>query len=388
MKFLSLKHILMLREIGKNTILFFLGLFVALAIVEVGLRLYNPFGFTMRGNKIILPVNRIQIIHNKKDGKLDELAVNKKNSIGFRGEEPPADFNAWLTIVTVGGSTTECLALNEEKSWPHLLQKKLKKHFPKLWLNNAGLGGHSTFGHAILIEDFLINIKPKLVLFLVGLNDVGRGDISNSDRNLWGFGFKKFERVLMVAANYSEVASSLLNLYRFYFPAYIKLNDINELDIRTLKHKEISVAEEEAIIEKHRQNYLQYYRLRLERAINLARENQIDPVLMTQPALYGNVVDDITGVHLDNIDVYGATNGKTGWRELELYNEVTRQMGKDKDVLVIDLAMELSKSSLYYYDLVHYSNEGCERVAEIIFSHFLPYLAKKYPNHYQAIDRH
>ncbi len=325
MKFPILKHIPRLREIGKNTILFLLGLFVALAIVEVSLRFYNPFGFTMRGNKIVLPVNRTQIIHNKKDGKLDELVVNKKNSIGFRGEEPPADFNAWLTIITVGGSTTECLALNEEKSWPHLLQQKLKNHFDKLWLNNAGLGGHSTFGHPILMEDFLIKIKPKSVLFLVGLNDVGRGGISNSDRNLWGFGFKKFERVLMVGANHSEVVSSLLNLYRFYFPAYIKLSDINELDIRTLKHKEISVAEEEAIIENHRQNYLQDYRLRLARLINLARENQIDPVLMTQPALYGNVVDDLTGVHLDNIDVYGATNGKTG---CENWNYIMRSPGK------------------------------------------------------------
>ncbi len=388
MKFLSLKYKLTLREIGKNTLIFLLGLFVALAIVEVALRIYNPFGFTMRGNKILLPVNRTQIIHNKKDGKLDELAVNKKNSMGFRGEYPPEDFNAWLTIVTVGGSTTECLALNEEKTWPHLLQKKLKNHFAKLWLNNTGLGGHSTFGHAILMEDFLINMKPKVALFLVGLNDMGRGDISNSDRNLWGFGFQKFERVLMVGANHSEVASSLLNLYRFYFPAYIKLNDINELDIRTLKHKEISVAEEEAIIEKHRQNYLQPYRLRLERLINLARENQIDPVLITQPALYGNVVDAITGVYLGNIDIYGVTNGKTGWRTLELYNEVTRQVGKGKDVLVIDLALELPKSSLYYYDWDHYSNEGCERGAEIIFSHFLPYLAQKYPNYYQAIDRH
>ncbi|MGB8873625.1 MAG: hypothetical protein WCC75_09545, partial [Desulfobaccales bacterium] len=111
----------MLRELGKNTILFFLGLLVALAMVEVVLRIYNPLGFTMRGNKILLPVNRTQIIHNLQGGRLDELVINKKNSIGFRGEGPPADFKAWLTIVTVGGSTTECLAINEEKSWPHLL---------------------------------------------------------------------------------------------------------------------------------------------------------------------------------------------------------------------------------------------------------------------------
>ncbi|MGA7578513.1 MAG: SGNH/GDSL hydrolase family protein [Desulfobaccales bacterium] len=378
----------MLREIGKNTILFFLGLLVALAIVEVVLRIYNPLGFTMKGNKILLPVNRIQIIHNLKGGKLDELVVNKKNSLGFRGEDPPADFKAWLTIVTVGGSTTECLAINEEKSWPHLLQEKLKNHFSKLWLNNAGIGGHSTFAHIILMKDFLIKLKPKVVLFLAGINDLGRSDISNSDRNLWGFGFQKFETMLMVGANHSEVVSILLNLYRFYFPAYTKLSQIDERDIRTLKPKEIPAAEEEPIIEKYRQNYLPDYRLRLEKLINLARANQIDPVLITQPALYGNAVDDITGVHLDDIDVYGVTNGKTGWRELELYNEVTRQVGKEREVLVFDLARELPKSSLYYYDLVHYSNEGCARVAEIIYSHLLPYLAKKYPNYYRGLDRH
>jgi hypothetical protein len=256
-----------------------------------------------------------------------------------------------------------------------------------LWLNNAGLGGHSTFGHIILMQDFLIKIKPKLVLFLVGINDVGRSDISNSDRNLWGFGFQKFETALMVGANHSGVISTLLNLYRFYFPAYTKLSEIDEIDIRTLKPKEIAAAKEEAIIAKDRQNYLPDYRLRLEKLIDLARQNRIDSVLITQPALYGKGVDDITGVRLDNIDVYGATNGQTGWRELELYNEVTRQVGKERDVLVIDLARELPKSSLYYYDLVHYSNEGCAKVSEIIFSHLLPYMVKKYPNYYRGTER-
>lgn len=62
-------------------------------------------------------------------------------------------------------------------------------------------------------------------------------------------------------------------------------------------------------------------------------------------------------------------------------------MGKERDVLVIDPARELPKSSLYYYDLVHYSNEGCAKVAEIICTHLLPYLAKKYPNYYQGTER-
>jgi hypothetical protein len=68
---------------------------------------------------------------------------------------------------------------------------------------------------------------------------------------------------------------------------------------------------------------------------------------------------------------------------MELYNDVTRQVGKDQGVLVIDLARKLPKSSLYYYDFEHYSNEGAERAAEIIGSHLSPYWAQKYPAYHQ-----
>ena len=387
MNFPGLRKKPLLREIGKNAVLFLMSLVFALGIVEVAFRFYNPLGFRIKGNKIILPVNRTQIIHNKKNGRLDELVVNRKNSLGFRGEDPPGDFSDWLTIITVGGSTTECLALNEDKSWPQLLGGKLKNHFPKSWLNNAGFGGHSTFGHAILMQDFLIKMKPKLVLLLVGTNEVGRSDLSIQDHNLAGIGFRRLEGALITAANHSEVASALLNLYRFYFPVVTtNLGDIGEIDLRSLKNMEIPITKEEAIIANHRRNYLPYYRQRLEKLVNLARENQIDPVLITQPVLYGEVVDEITGVDLGKIDIWGATNGKVGWEVMELYNDITRQVGETRGLLVIDLARELPKSSRYFYDLSHYSNEGASRVGEIIYAHLCPYLAKKYPDHYQAMS--
>jgi hypothetical protein len=50
-------------------------------------------------------------------------------------------------------------------------------------------------------------------------------------------------------------------------------------------------------------------------------------------------------------------------------------------VKVVDLARELPKSSRYFYDNVHYTNEGAERVAEIIYSSACPYLAKRYPQY-------
>lgn len=45
---------------------------------------------------------------------------------------------------------------------------------------------------------------------------------------------------------------------------------------------------------------------------------------------------------------------------------------------MIDLAREMPKSTRYYYDLLHFTNEGAEKVAEIIHEKLCPYLAKKY----------
>jgi hypothetical protein len=51
---------------------------------------------------------------------------------------------------------------------------------------------------------------------------------------------------------------------------------------------------------------------------------------------------------------------------------------------VIDLAREMPKSSRYYYDLMHFSNEGNDRLAAIVARELTPFLAEKYPNFLKA----
>jgi hypothetical protein len=79
-----------------------------------------------------------------------------------------------LSVVAIGGSTTECSALNNGKDWPALTNASLHSKFSKLWLNNAGFGGHSTFGHLYLKREYVSSISPKVILYLVGINDVLR----------------------------------------------------------------------------------------------------------------------------------------------------------------------------------------------------------------------
>ena len=373
-----------LSNISKNLLLIFLGLAVALGICEVSLRFYNPLGFRIKGDNIILPVNKKEILYHDKCTKIDRVVIHQNNSLGFKGEEPPPDFNNWLTIVTVGGSTTECLEIAPEKTWPHLLGMKLKQNFPKLWLNNAGFAGQSTFGHYVLIRDFLSKLKPKVVIFLIGINDVGISDAREPDtRMTTKISFRSLDKFLSSLAYRSEVASVLLNLYRYYFPKSVLAigqRDMGELDLTTLPKLEMSLEKQSALKKTYVEKYVPLFEVRLRRLLKITRDNGMDPVLLTQPVVYGKLVDDVTGVDFSDKAVGYGLNGEVGRDILTLYNNVTRRVGREKGVLVIDLAREMPQSSTYYYDLMHFSNEGNDQLATIVAQQLTPYLAKKYHN--------
>lgn len=377
-----------LGNIGKNILVLLISLVLVLGLCELILRVYNPLGFRIKGDKIILPINRKEIIHHAYGlGKLDKVVVQQHNSLGFRGPEPPAEFSRDLTIVTVGGSTTECFDLAENKTWPHDLGVNLQRHFNHLWLNNAGLSGNSTFGHYILMQDYLVKLKPKVVIFLVGINDLGIRGERDFDQRIHGVNFRSLERFLASLAVHSELATAALNLYRYYFPKSTMINNQNdpqETDFKKLPHFEVSDAARAALIKDHQDHYLKPYKTRLERLITICREHTILPVLVTQPVLYGGGVDEASGVDLDHRFVAKDMDGATAWQVLELYNDITREVGREQGVLVIDLARQMPKNSTYYFDLMHYTNAGAAKVADIIATQLTPFLVRKFPSYYKG----
>src|SRR5277367_5478933 len=137
------------RKVIRKVLYVIYFLFFIFAALEIFLRIYNPFHFRIKGDKIILPVSQVTTIRNNINPKLDSVIINTRNKLGFRGPEMPENFKNYLSIITVGGSTTECKFLNDDKTWPYLTGKILENYFRNIWLNNAGLDGHSTYGHQI-----------------------------------------------------------------------------------------------------------------------------------------------------------------------------------------------------------------------------------------------
>jgi hypothetical protein len=179
--------------------------------------------------------------------------------------------------------------------------------------------------------------------------------------------------------SYSETFALALNLYRHYRAVTTGLPhkqiDLEELDIAP-------PASSSAIVPPETLKYVKRYESRLLGLIDIARKSHIDPVLITQPALYGSGTDDVTGVDLGRIRV-GETHGEHRWQILELYNDATRRVGTAENVLVIDLAKEVPKSSKYFYDFYHFTNDGAKKVGDIVYSHFSKYLKANYREYLQ-----
>ena len=155
---------------------------IGLGVAEVALRVFNPFEVRVRGGRIVLRSN-VEWRFSGPDGEqLDAEILHRKNNIGFRGEDY-AQSDDRLRVFAVGGSTTECLYLGEGRTWVDLLETRLQRNFSRVWVNNAGLDGHSTFGHQILLDDYIASYEPDLLIYLTGINDIARQDLSRSELN-------------------------------------------------------------------------------------------------------------------------------------------------------------------------------------------------------------
>jgi len=350
---------------------------LALGGAELVLRARNPFGFRMRGNTLVLPANKVYDIRADQRSRSDQIdahVIHTKNSLGFRGPEPPADFADWLTLVAVGGSTTECFYLSDGRTWPERLAARLKPELRKVWVNNAGLDGHSTFGHLLLTRQALVRLHPKVILYLVGLNDMFTDEPRDFDRvaeNPWA-----------AAADHSELIATLLNLYRWARTQ--RFEDLGAMPkpvaLRDRPRHPVAPAAVERLW-RAQDSRLAAFRDRLDRLVALNREHGIEPVLITQPSLLGGV-DPRTGIDTRPLEVelWERLDGALAWRLLERYNDVTRQVGRERGALTLDLARALPKDSTYFYDFFHLTNQGADRVGAILHDALAPWLAARYPD--------
>ena len=353
------------RNTWKNIKAFLFGIFIALLLCEIILRIYNPFPFALQKGKLVIPANQSRIYQNKWISKLDNKIFFSRNSLGFRGPEKPIPDSGWITILTIGGSTTACTFLSDSCTWPFRLSQKLQAIHKNTWLNNAGIDGHSSFGHILLLRDHVISLKPQYAIFLMGINDTETDESDEFDqmteKKISTRSLKSFIKSLL---NFSELGRTAFTFYHVslaykkgLYHKEIRLNDLME---NQLPDSVISGRLNKQVA------FLKGYKQRTDSIISMCLSAGIQPIFMTQPSLFGDYKDPVTGVNMKNkwINQKDADNSLLQEKILEKYNDVLR--ADSSRIKVIDLAALMPKNSLYYYDFIHFTNQGAEKVAEIL----------------------
>ncbi len=352
------------------------GIFLGLLFCEIFLRIYNPLPFSLKKGKLILPANQSKNFTNNWIHKLDKKIHFSRNSLGFRGPEPPDTPSKLISIITIGGSTTACTFLSDSSTWSFLLYQKLKTRNSKIWLNNAGIDGHSTFGHLLLLKEYVLKLKPKFVLVMPGINDVETEAPDEFDlmteKKINTNSFKGFIKSLL---NYTELGRTAFNFYHVQL-AYKK----------GLVHREVNFANlidnplPDSIVSKELEKqkpFLHAYRDRIKKILTECLQAGIQPVLITQPSLFGSYTDSATQLQMANkwVKTNTTENCLLNEKKLELYNDVLRSYSNQ--LTVVDLSHEMPKNSKYYYDFIHFTNEGAQQVSKILFTHLEPLLFNK-----------
>ena len=104
------------------------------------------------------------------DGGLD--FTYRRDRWGFRGTgiEP-----SQVSILTVGGSTTNQPYLPDDATWQAVMQRELEATGHPVVVANAGSDGQGTSGHLRALEGWFPHVpglRPHFVLFYVGLGEV------------------------------------------------------------------------------------------------------------------------------------------------------------------------------------------------------------------------
>lgn len=351
----------MLKRTLKNLLAVGIGLLVALVLAEIVLHFYNPFSLRVKGNEIVLPAKQVYSFRNVNIRGLDKEIKHSKNSLGFRGPELPSSPYT-QRIFCVGGSTTECFYMNDGDDWPSVFSGELSKNVPDkpFWVNNAGLDGHSTRGHIVLLRDHIQKLKPNFVIFLVGCNDLASGDFNYMEQN--------------------NLVKNMRFLQKFeLFNLYLQYKLSKEAAKRGLGHKEVNLQSWPVADTTNWRNamaentILTGYKLRLQGLAQLCKLAGAKPVFVTQPTLFANATDPISNRFLGNL-LYRQQSGLHYLNRLNMMNEALRTFCLKEGYPCIDAAAQLPSSAANYYDFFHYTKTGSFAMGRIVANGFATFL--------------
>ena len=263
-----------------------------------------------------------------------------------------------VSLVFLGGSTTECIYVDEEHRFPYLAGNILEKETGrKINSYNGGLSGNNSL-HAIdLLVNKVIPLHPQVVVFMENVNDLSTLLYEKTywSRNTTRAPLETLKKVKLVGNFLKDILIPHINFaYRNLMYALFPRHEDEFAGARGKK------------LEVDRAKLARQFAANLQIIVDVCRDWGITPVLMTQGNRITDHPDPVVAAYVGQ---YGTDTGISyqDFKALyDLFNDTIRQVGKKNGVLVIDLAREVPPDKEHFYDMVHFNDAGSEDAAKII----------------------
>ncbi len=372
-------------------------------LVEWGLRIYFAH---IRQKNYFVHLPRLRKTYRAMLGIVSGTAPVirfRTNSEGIRGDEfsPEQQYR----ILAVGGSSTECQFLDQEKTWPALLQKKLNRQpSARVWVGNIGKSG-------LCSREFYMHMKyllpqyPKIdtVIVLASINNFVRPLIEAErydpcflehyddwEKRLIRGAFAKtpyFRKKFRFRPGYYDETAIGFLVKQFHYRYMQKtLYKDKKEGLLTLRRDRLRASEVINALPDLTPG-IQEYMHNLHAMIDMAAERSVRLVFITQPTLWKkNMTEREKGL---------LWNGWAGSRKdrryydadalasgMEQYNGKLKKVCQARKVECIDLAALMPKDASVFYDDCHFTEYGAQLAADIIYKHLArrePFLHRQRP---------
>ena len=299
-------------------------------------------------------------------------------------------------LLALGGSTTECLLLDQTEAWPNLLQTLLnstQNTGQRFWVGNVGKSGHTTHNHILQLER-LLEQYPEIdaVLLLTGVNDfIIRLEKDENYQAVFSFD----------SLNRSEYEKHLKKSFAIYpdwdlepSGAFYQRTELWRRLMKTIESYFLSSEREDFVLDKVGMAHVRWtenrkrsssfrttlpdlstalteYAYHIETLIDIAERKGVRPIFMTQPSLWRRDLPEAW----ESLLWLGGV-GEYPWEEyytvealeegMQLYNAVLQEICERRKVECLDLAARLPKDLSVFYDDVHFNENGSRQVAEYL----------------------
>jgi len=283
-----------------------------------------------------------------------------------------------VTLVFLGGSTTECAYVSETKRFPFLVGQKLETMTQKTVNSiNAGVRANTSLNSIDGFVNKVLPLHPQIAVLMHNINDLV---MLLYEGTYWGS--QQSDRSPVVELDLSPqgqptlrtVAADSLQVFIPHLTQAVRnlrkrvgnTQEADEFSHINAEHVEINDAYITYMMTEFKKNLSMF--------IGICQARNILPVLMTQANRFKEHPDRVIIRHFEQLIQKRKLH--FDYQELrslhERFNEVIREVGEMNEVLVIDLATQIPQEKTFIADAVHLNDTGSKLAAEMISQQLFP----------------